>query len=139
LHVQNSPVHAISIILSHGGNVPALLSARTKSNATALTLAANRGCLDTVRLLLAQGCCEADWDAAAAVAKGPAATFFQDVFAHEFRFFFERPRDAAVTAAACRAMFLEDMGEYVAPFPPLLLLLCLICPGTPTATAWTCV
>jgi hypothetical protein len=58
------------------------------------------------------------------------------VFAHEFRFFFERPRDAA---AACRAMFLEDMGEYVAPFPLLLSFLCLICPGTQTATASTCV
>jgi hypothetical protein len=114
LHVQSSSAHSISIILSHCGNFTELLSARTKSNATALTLAANRGCLDTVRLLLAQGCCEADWDAAAAVAKGPAAAFFQDVFAHEFRYFFERPQDAA---AACRAMFLEDMGEYVSPFP----------------------
>jgi hypothetical protein len=113
LRLQNSFAHAIRIILNHCDNASQLMAVRTKSNATALALAANRGCVDTIRLLLAQGCCEADWDEAAAVAKGPAAAFFRDVFAHEFRSFFEHPRGAA---AACRAMFLGDMEEYVAPF-----------------------
>jgi ankyrin repeat protein len=113
LHSLSSLFRTIRIILNHCGNAPEFLAARTKSNATALTLAAARGCVDTVRLLLAQGCCEADWDAAAAAARGPAAAFFGDVFAHEFRLFFECPRDAA---AACRTMFLDDMGQYVTLF-----------------------
>ena len=108
----SSNMRTVSVILSHSGNTMELLAARTKSNATALTLAAARGCVDTVRLLLAHGCCEADWDAAAAAAKGPALTFFRDVFAHEFRLFFERPSDPAAAAAACRSRFLDDMREY---------------------------
>ncbi len=90
-----------------------LLSARSKTNATALALAAGRGCVDTVRVLLSHGCSDVDWDAAAAAAKASAATFFHDVYAHEFRSFFERPRDAAAAAAVCRSRFIEDMGEYV--------------------------
>ena len=68
-----------------------------------------------MRLLLAHGCSEADWDAAAAAAKGPAAAFFCDVFAHEFRSFFERPGDfraAAAASAVCRSRFLDDVREY---------------------------
>jgi len=107
-----SPAHLISIILNHSSSPLELLAARSKNNATALILAATRGCVDTVRLLLAHGCGESDWDAAAAAAKGPAASFFRDAYAYEFRAFFERPRDAAGAAAACRARFLEDMGEY---------------------------